>query len=169
MDCSEFLELYTDYRDGCLEDAGAARAVREHLSECEACRRYDAVVCRGVMALRSMDELHPSKSIAFAGLTMLPDSAQPVSHAPAKVVGGLMVAAALALLLWPRADGPGKEPVEPQPIARVEPVLPPAAVVLPQPKPLPIRNIEPRPPVFHTQLRPRIHQVYFDDRAAVPE
>lgn len=165
MDCSEFLELYSDYRDGRLENAGVARSVREHLRECDACMRYDALICRGVMALRSADELEPSRALSFSGVNVVPDSADSVSPTPAKFAGGLMVAAAIALLLWPQSE----EPVTQPPIARADPPPPPPANVLPEPKPLPVRNIDPGTPVFHAQLRPPPQQVSFAEWVAVPD
>jgi len=165
MDCSEFLKLYSDYRDGRLENASVARSVREHLRDCDACMRYDTVICRGVMKLRTADELEPTSSIAFRGLNVLPDSAEPISPTPAKFAGALMIAAALALLLWPQAEAP----VESAPIARAEPAPPPPASVLPRPQPLPVRNIDAPPPVFHAQLQQRPQQVSFDEWIAVPD
>ena len=165
MNCSEFLEIYSDYRDGRLENASVARSVREHLRDCEACMRYDAVVCRGVMALRSEDELEPSRRIAFRGLNMLPDSAEPVSPVPAKFAGAMMIAAALALLLWPRAEAP----IEAAPLAQVEPAPVPSLSVLPRPEPLPVRNIDAQPPVFHAQLQTQPQPVSFDEWASVPD
>jgi len=166
MDCSEFLELYSDYRDGRLEDASVARSVREHLRDCDACMRYDAVICRGVMTLRSTDELEPRKSVPFRGLHVLPDSADPASPMPARFAGAMMVAAALALLLWPQAP---EEPIESAPIAIAEPAPPPPTAVLPHPQPLPVRNIDPRPPVFEASFQERPQQVSFDEWVAVPD
>ena len=165
MNCSEFLELYSDYRDGRLEDASVARSVQEHLRDCDACKRNEAIICRGVMTLRSTDELEPRKSIAFRGLHVLPDSADPIFPTPTKFAGALMIAAALALLLWPQAEAP----VDSAPIARAEPAPPPPVAVLPQPQPLPVRNIDARPPVFQAQLQRRPQQVSFDEWVAVPD
>ncbi len=165
MNCSEFLELYSDYRDGCLKDARVARSVREHLRDCDACMRYDAIMCRGVMTLRSTDDLEPSSPIAFRGLNMLPDSAEPMSPVSAKFAGAMMIAAALALLLWPQTE----TPVESAPIAQAELAPPPQVPMLPQPQPLPVRNIDAQPPVFHAQLQPRPQEVSFDEWVAVPD
>ena len=164
MDCSEFLELYSDYRDGRLNNAGVARSVREHLGECDACMRYDAIICRGVMTLRSTDEPEPTRRIAFRGLHVLPDSAEPIAPAPAKFAGAMMIAAALALLLWPQAEAA----VDSAPIAHAEPAPPPVAA-LPHPQPLPVRNIDSRPPVFQAQVQPRLQQVSFDEWVSVPD
>jgi len=165
MDCSEFLELYSDYRDGRLEDASVARSVREHVSECEACMHYDALVCRGVMALRSADDLEPTRTVSLNRLTLLPESTVPHAPAPAKFAAALMVAAAIALLIWPQTD----EPLEQPSIARVETAPPPTAAALPEPKPLPVRNIEPKTPVLHAQFQPRLQQVSYEEWVAVPE
>ncbi len=165
MNCSEFLELYSDYRDGRLESARVARSVREHLSECEACMRYDALICRGVMTLRSVNEQEPSEAVSLSGINLLPDSVDPVTPVPAKFAGGLMVAAAIALLFWPQPE----KPVTAPPIAHADPNPPQVAVILPEPTPLPVRNIDPEPPVFHAQLQPRIEQVSFDEWVGVPD
>ena len=165
MKCSEFLDLYSDYRDGCLENAGVARAVRDHLSECDACMRYDAAVCRGVMALRSTDELEPSKRVVVRNISLMPDAGDTASPVPAKFAGALMVAAALALMVWPWADQPQETPT----VAQVLPAAEPPAELLPEPKPLPVREIEPPTRVFQAQLQPPPEQVTLAEWAALPE
>jgi hypothetical protein len=165
MNCSEFLELYSDYRDGCLEDAGAARAAREHLRECDACMRYDAAVCRGVMALRSTGEVEPSKNVVVRSINVLPDSIDTVSPMPAKFAGALMVAAAIALLVWPGEE----ESVSPPAVAQGVPAAAAPAPDLPEPKPLPVREIEPPMRVFHAQLQPPSDQVPLAEWVALPE
>lgn len=165
MNCSEFLELYSDYRDGCLENATVARAIRVHLSECDACMRYDAAVCRGVMALRSTDELEPSTRVVVRNISLMPETGDTVSPAPAKFAGALLVAAALALLVWPWAEEPQETPT----IAQAIPAAEPPAPVLPEPKPLPVREIEPPTRVFQAQLQPPPQQVTLADWVALPE
>jgi hypothetical protein len=164
MNCSEFLELYSDYRDGCLEDAGVARAVRQHLRECEACMKYDAAVCRGIMALRSTD-LEPTRRVVVRNVSLLPDTGDTVSPIPAKFAGALMVAAAIALLVWPRAE----EPDSPPPIAQTLPAAAEPAPVLPEPKPLPVREIEAPTRVLHAQLQPPPRQAPIAEWVALPE
>lgn len=167
MNCSEFLEIYSDYRDGRLEDANVARSVREHLRDCDTCMRYDAIICRGVMTLRSTDESEPSRSLAFRGLNVLPASSEPIAPMPAKFAGAMMIAAALALLLWPQAE----TPLNPARIAEAEaePAPPRREFVLQQPRPLPVRNIDAPPPVFHAQLEQRQQQVSLDEWIGVPD
>ena len=61
MHCSDFLEVYSDYRDGFLTDPATVRRVHRHLRECARCMNYDALVSRGVMTLRSINEIKPAK------------------------------------------------------------------------------------------------------------
>lgn len=164
MNCSEFLELYSDYRDGRLEDPAVARAVRTHLSECDACMRYDAAICRGVMALRAAQELEPSRTISYASLGQWPDTAVQSSPTPARFAAALMVAAALALLLWPEAE----DPVASAPVARVEPPPPPPTVTLPKPTPLPVREIDPGTRAVQATLRPPREPVPITEWVSVP-
>ncbi len=59
MTCSDFLETYTDFRDGTLPVAKAGRCM-SHLQTCPACRRYDEVLSRGVELLKAMPPEEPS-------------------------------------------------------------------------------------------------------------
>ncbi|MEE9208176.1 MAG: zf-HC2 domain-containing protein [Gemmatimonadota bacterium] len=53
MNCQAFLDAYTEYRDGLLDDLRLAD-VERHLATCESCRRYDSVYCRGIELLRTL-------------------------------------------------------------------------------------------------------------------
>ncbi len=165
MNCSEFLELYSDYRDGRLQDPAVARAVRKHLSECDACMHYDAAICRGVMVLRAAEELEPSRTISYASLGQLPDTAVQASPTPARFAAALMVAAALALLLWPEAE----EPVASAAVARVEPSPPPPTVKLPKPTPLPAREIDPGTRAVQATLQPAREPMPITEWVSVPD
>lgn len=59
VDCADFLESYSDFRDGCLP-ATVADRFEGHLRQCEACTRYDRVVRGGVKVFRALPELDPS-------------------------------------------------------------------------------------------------------------
>lgn len=63
MDCCEFREKYSDFADGLLEEADEYRA-RQHLSECAACRRFDAAFQAGVSTLRGLPSVQVSRSFA---------------------------------------------------------------------------------------------------------
>jgi anti-sigma factor RsiW len=64
VDCSEFLDRYSDYRDGLLS-APRRAAFRAHLAECAACARHDAAVARGVELLQRMREIQPSSDFGI--------------------------------------------------------------------------------------------------------
>src|SRR5712671_1013902 len=54
MTCAEFLERYTDFRDGLVTAPRELRRFGRHLARCTGCRRYDAAVRRGVLALEGV-------------------------------------------------------------------------------------------------------------------
>src|SRR2546428_8436812 len=60
MTCAQFLERYSEYRDGLITAAREARRFDRHLARCPTCRRYDAAVRRGVLALHETDSIEPS-------------------------------------------------------------------------------------------------------------
>jgi hypothetical protein len=53
MTCAEFRESYSDYRDSLITAEGELWRFHQHIVQCPACRRYDATVRRGVLALRA--------------------------------------------------------------------------------------------------------------------
>ena len=60
MTCDEFLDRYTEFRDGLLTAPGEARRFERHLVECSNCRGYEAALRRGVAALHAVDVVAPS-------------------------------------------------------------------------------------------------------------
>ena len=60
MLCSDFIERYSEYRDGVICDPGLEREIRNHLAGCRKCMDYDAYVSRGVMLLRATSDIAPS-------------------------------------------------------------------------------------------------------------
>src|SRR5207247_9595878 len=53
MTCAEFLDRYTDFRDGLITAPRELRRFGRHLVQCASCRRYDTAVRRGVLALHA--------------------------------------------------------------------------------------------------------------------
>jgi hypothetical protein len=53
VQCHEFLDRHSEFRDGLVTAREELRRFREHLARCAACRRYDATVRRGVQALHA--------------------------------------------------------------------------------------------------------------------
>ena len=111
MRCPEFLALYSDYRDGLITDLGLLRGVRQHLRHCATCRRYDAAIERGVALLRGA-QFDSGYSVSLASTEVRSRHAvdEPLTPAPAGFIGGLMLAAAITLLIWEGvSDAPESE------------------------------------------------------------
>jgi hypothetical protein len=53
MVCEEFIERYSEYRDGLLDDGARAR-FEDHLESCESCGRYEHVLTRGLALWREL-------------------------------------------------------------------------------------------------------------------
>lgn len=63
IDCCDFLDRYSDFRDELLEPS-ETEAFERHLSACESCARYDRVVAGGIDALLRLPEVTPSPDFA---------------------------------------------------------------------------------------------------------
>lgn len=59
MDCTEFLNRYSEYDDSLVPPAEADR-FRRHMSACDACTRYDRVLRKGRMLARQVAGVEPS-------------------------------------------------------------------------------------------------------------
>ena len=59
MSCDQFIERYTDFRDGLL-DVAATAEVEEHLAACPCCARYDRVMRRGLELLSDIPQAESS-------------------------------------------------------------------------------------------------------------
>lgn len=118
MTCQEFLDGYSDYLDGELDEARAARW-QEHASQCESCRRYDEVLRQGLSLVRDLPAIEPSPDFASKlhrriwGMEMDDDVGG--SSTSLGAVASLAIAAALALIAWSplmwRYFTPAPEPV----------------------------------------------------------
>lgn len=117
MRCSQFLDLYSDYRDGLIADPRVESEVRMHLRQCKRCMNYDATISRGVMALRATSDINPSRSVPDFRRHLLeyrggfPDL-EGVRSAHAGIMAGLMTVAAVVLLVG-IAFAPEEEPPVP--------------------------------------------------------
>lgn len=127
MTCAEFLARYTDVRDGLITATRELRRFQRHLAQCEACRRYDTAVRRGVIALQAVETIEPSRDFRRRLDARLARERRALPAVPAGaragVAAALFVAAALALV----ALEVGRRP----PVAHVR-ALPP----VPFPKPV---------------------------------
>jgi len=103
MNCREFLERHSEYRDGLISAPRERRRFERHLAQCAGCRRYDATVTDGVSALRDVAHIEPSPEfrprldarLRREQLRLAP----PPMRTPAGLATALWIAAALALLL----------------------------------------------------------------------
>jgi hypothetical protein len=126
MHCSEFLEGYSDYRDGLITDARRLRRLRRHVTMCAACARYDGRVRDGVQAF---DEIEPSPGFRarlrsrLAAASRTPPI-EPVTLGAAGVAAALMLAAAVALLAYEGSRGSGEVQAAPPRAAAFERSLP---------------------------------------------
>ncbi len=102
MQCSGFLAIYSDYRDGLISDPALRRDVRRHLRHCPRCMNYDALVARGVMALRSTSDLEPATRFGLG--FKAPEAGEDVNPAHAGLMVALMLLTAVATAFWAGAE-----------------------------------------------------------------
>src|SRR5207244_13607863 len=143
MTCAEFLERYTDFRDGLITAPRELRRFERHLLRCAGCRRYDGAVRRGVLALQAAGTIEPSRDFRRRLDARLERERRAAGEVPASagVAVALVIAAALAMLAL--------EGVRRPEVAR-SPVLPP----VPFPNPVVQTGVpflpfhDPRPSLF---------------------
>lgn len=101
MTCAEFLDRYTEFRDGLLTAPGEARRFERHLAQCRSCRNYEGTLRRGVRALQGVDVLRPSADFRTRLESRLrTEGLVSGSRPPARagVAAALFIAVAIALL-----------------------------------------------------------------------
>ncbi|HET7790414.1 MAG TPA: anti-sigma factor [Gemmatimonadales bacterium] len=121
MTCADFLDRYSDFRDGVITAPRELRRFERHLAACAECRDYDAAVRRGVMALQTAETIEPSPDFRRRLDLRLAeerswDPSQPVRSG--RLAATLFLAAAVALFLLEGIHRPA-------PVAA--PALPPVA------------------------------------------
>src|SRR5437773_3846244 len=116
MICREFLDRYTEFRDGLIAAPRELRRFQRHLVQCAGCRRYDAALRRGVAALQGLETIEPSTDFRRrldARLARERDGAAAVP-ARAGLVAAMLVLVALPLPVV-RAGGPPRPDAEQKP------------------------------------------------------
>ncbi|HEX4573936.1 MAG TPA: zf-HC2 domain-containing protein [Gemmatimonadales bacterium] len=100
MTCAEFLDRYTDYRDGLITAPRDLRRCERHLAQCAACRRYDAAVRRGVRALQTVTTIEVSPDFRRHLDARLEGERRAARQVPARarIAAALFLVAALALV-----------------------------------------------------------------------
>ena len=110
MDCARFLDSYSDFADGLLDER-AEIALFDHMAECPACQRLHAAYVAGCGALRRLRDVRPAPDFGSRLSARLrhEEEATPVAGPVALLAGLLLVAGAAGSgwwLLGPRADMP---------------------------------------------------------------
>jgi putative zinc finger protein len=128
MTCAEFLDRYTEFRDGLITTPRELRRFERHLALCPSCRRFETALRRGVLALQAAETIEPSPQFRRrldARLALERRRAGAVARVPARpgIAAALFIAAAIALLALEGVRRPD--------VAQV-PTLPP----VPFPKPV---------------------------------
>lgn len=105
MRCADFLQRYSDLRDGVTLERSVALELERHLRTCPRCARYDYAVTRGVGALRLLSEIEPSPAFRRelrARLALAARGAPQLApmRMPAAVAAAALVAVAAATLLY---------------------------------------------------------------------
>jgi len=125
MDCTDFLDAYSDFRDGRITDVRRLRRLHYHLGHCGPCSRYDASVRHGI---RALDEIDPSPDFRRRlRARIAAKEEQPMEHISAGAAGiaaALMLAAAVALLVYSGSDSVAPPVVAPAVVAEVPPASP---------------------------------------------
>ena len=101
MVCKEFLEGHSEYRDGLLAAAEKAR-FEAHMEACGSCRRYDAVVARGIDMLRALPNVETSPDFQPRlqhRLFHVDDAAKPPFRAQLGRAAAIIVASAVLISL----------------------------------------------------------------------
>jgi hypothetical protein len=120
MICQEFLNRYSEFRDGLVAAPRELRRFQRHLVQCASCRRYDAALRRGVEALQNVDTIEPSRDFRRRLDARLARERAGAAAVPASagLVAAMLVLVALSLLVVEA----GRRPQMAQ-----APALPPAA------------------------------------------
>jgi hypothetical protein len=102
MTCQEFLDRYTEFRDGLIAAPRELRRFQRHLVQCQACRRYDAALRRGVAALQGVETIEPSTDFRRRLDARLARERAGAAAVPAGagLVAALLVLVALSLLAF---------------------------------------------------------------------
>lgn len=129
LDCSQFLEGYSAYRDGELDNHLRAQ-FEAHRATCARCARYDWVISEGVRLYRRSPELSPSEDF-------LPRLQHRLYHVEderrlrrphgsgVQVAVTLAIAATIAAVAWVPATRSSPEMLQLPPIAARAPTPPP--------------------------------------------
>jgi len=120
MICTEFLNRYTEFRDGLIAAPRELQRFQRHLAQCPTCRRYDTALRCGVAALQGVETIEPSTDFRLRLEARLACERTRIAEVPARagLAAAMLVLVALSLLVLEV----GRRPQLAQ-----APALPPAA------------------------------------------
>jgi len=120
MQCTEFLERHSEFRDGLIASPGELKRFARHMAYCTSCRRYDATVRQAVQVLHSASPIALSADFRqrLDARIAVERRRKPRPPARSGVSAAMLVLAALVLLFFEIGQRPR--------IMRA-PLLPPAA------------------------------------------
>lgn len=101
MICKEFLERYTEFRDGLIAAPRELRRFQRHLVQCATCRRYDEALRRGVAQLSDVETITPSADFRRRLDARIARERASAAAVPAQagLVAAMLVLVALSLLV----------------------------------------------------------------------
>jgi anti-sigma factor RsiW len=108
MGCSEFLDRYSDFTDGLLDEGGEVE-MHLHLAACARCRRFDGAYHAGRGALRHLPPVSPSSGFRArleARLAAERAVPEPSLGQWSGAAGALLVVAVVGVAAWDEAEGP---------------------------------------------------------------
>jgi hypothetical protein len=109
MTCSEFLQAYSELRDGVIRDPALAAALEAHRGECLRCRRLAHAMTQGLALLHHLaGDVEPSprfRSRLHQRLRAEVIVGDPVVPTHGGLAAALLLAAALGLLVFESVTG----------------------------------------------------------------
>jgi anti-sigma factor RsiW len=97
MRCPDFLERYSDFRDGRLTDRFWLQQMQQHLKACANCQRLHAAIREGVGILRALEPVEPTPAFRRALRARLAAASSPTELRGALAPGAIAVATLLAV------------------------------------------------------------------------
>ena len=122
MNCLQFRDSYSDFSDGLLDELAEVR-FHAHMTECVACRRFDAAFRRGLSALRGLRPPELSGNFDERLLARLADErahSEPESRYLVGIAGTVLVLSVVGAVGWEAHTWIAPRGPEAPPLARAQ-------------------------------------------------